>query len=86
MSLSVAALTNARKPGFSALIFSDVKAPTGNSADCKLKTCKHSAAEDLGRMGLVARTQGIFHGPTAGRGSDRTTVAVVAEINDDADR
>ena len=29
--LSVAALTNARKPDFSALIFFGVKAPTGNS-------------------------------------------------------
>ena len=75
--LSVAAITNARKPNFSALIFSDVKAPTGNSADCK-----HAAAEDLGRMGLVARTEDIFYGPPMGRGSDRTTMAVVAEIND----
>ena len=42
--LRVAALTNdARKLGFSALIFSDVKAPTGNSADYK-----QAAAEDLG--------------------------------------
>ena len=30
--LSVTALTNARKPNFSVLIFSEVKAPTGNSA------------------------------------------------------
>ena len=39
-------------------------------------------------MGLVARTQGIFHfhGPPTGRGSKRTTRAVVAEINDEADR
>ena len=79
--LSVAALTNARKPNFSALIFSDVKAPTVKSGDYK-----HSAAEDLGRMGLVARTEGIFFGSPMGRGSDRTTMEVVAEINDGADR
>jgi len=28
--VDIAALTNARKPGFSALIISDVKTPTGN--------------------------------------------------------
>ena len=33
--LSVAALTNARKSGFSALIFTDVKTFTGNLADYK---------------------------------------------------
>ena len=48
--LSIAALTNARKPGFSALIFSDVKTPIGNSADYK-----QAAAENLGRMGLITR-------------------------------
>ena len=79
--LSTSALTNARKPGFSALIFSDVKTPTGNSADYK-----QAAAEDLGRMGLVARTQDIFYGPATGCDSERTTMAVVAEVNDDADR
>ena len=79
--LSVAALTNAHKSSFSALISSDVKAPTGNSADYK-----QAAAGDLGRMGIIARTQGIFYGPPTGRGSERTTMAVVAEINDDADR
>ena len=67
--------------GFFSLIFSDVKAPTGNSADYK-----QAAAEDLGRIGLVARTQDIFYGPPMGCGSDRTTMAVVTEINDDADR
>ena len=35
---SIAALTNARKPGFSAFIFSDVKTPTGgNSAEYKIQ-------------------------------------------------
>ena len=37
--LSIAALTNARKPNFSALIFSDVKAPTGHWQLGRLKTC-----------------------------------------------
>ena len=60
--LSVSALTNARKPNFSALIFTDVKTPTGNSADYK-----QTAAGDLGRMGLVARTEDIFLGPPMGR-------------------
>ena len=59
----------------------DVNEPTGNAADYK-----HAAAEDLGRMGLVARVEDIFYGSPMGRGSDRTTMAVVAEINDDADR
>ena len=79
--LSISALTNARKPGFSALIFSDVKTPTGNSADYK-----QAAAEDLGRMGLVARAQGILYGPATSRGADRTTMAVVAEVHVGADR
>ena len=81
MPLSVAALTNAREPNFSALIFTDVKSPTGNSADYR-----QTAAEDLGRMGLVARTEGIFFGPPMGRSSERTTMAMVAEINNDVDR
>ena len=79
--LRVAALTNARKPGFSALIFSDVKTANGNSADNK-----QAAAEDLGRMGLVARPQGTFFGSATGRDRERTTMAVVAQANDDADR
>ena len=37
-------------------------------------------------MGLVARAEGTFFGSLMGRGSDRTAMAVVAEINDDADR
>ena len=82
IKLSIAALANARKPGFSAFIFSDVKTPTGNSA-----AYKQAAADDLGQMGLVARTEGIFYGKPTGRNSERTTMAVVAEvINDDADR
>jgi len=87
MPLSISfttALTNARKPGFSALVFSDVKKiPASNSADYK-----QAAAEDLGRMGLTARTQDIFYGRPTGRDSDRKTMAmkVVAEADDDADR
>ena len=46
----------------------------------------HAAAKDLGRIGLVARTEDIFFGAPMGRGSDRTTIAVVAEINNDAAR
>ena len=37
-------------------------------------------------MGLVARTEDIFFDAPMGRGSDRTAIAVVAEINNDADR
>ena len=35
IELRIAALANARKPGFSAFISSDVKTPTGNSAAYK---------------------------------------------------
>ena len=49
VKLSIAALANARKPGFSAFVFSDVKTPTGNSA-----AYKQAAADDLCQMGLVA--------------------------------
>ena len=79
--LSTAALVTARKPGFSALLFSDVKAPSGNPDEFK-----QAAAEDLGRMGLIAKTRDIFLGPNVGRDSSRTTMAVVAQPNDDADR
>ena len=54
IKLSIAALANARKPGFLAFIFSDVKTPTGNSA-----AYKQAAADDLGQMGLVERYQAI---------------------------
>ena len=37
-------------------------------------------------MGLIARTRGAFYGPATGRDSERKTMAVVAEANDDADR
>ena len=51
-----------------------MKTPTGNSTDYK-----QAAAEDLGRMGLGARAQGIFYGPATGRGADRKTIAVVGQ-------
>ena len=70
IKFSIAALANARKPGFSASIFSVVKTPTGNSADYK-----QAAADDLGQMGLVARTKGIFYGKPTGRRSERTAMA-----------
>ena len=81
IKLSIAALAKARNPGFCAFIFSDVKTPTGNSADYK-----QAAADDLSQMGLVARTEDIFYGKPTGRNSERTTMAVVAEVNNDADR
>ena len=37
-------------------------------------------------MGRVALTENIFFGKPTGRSSERTTMAVVAQINDDADR
>ena len=49
IKLSAAALAYARQPGFSALVFSDVKAPTGQSA-----ADTQAAADDLGQMGIVA--------------------------------
>ena len=81
IKLSISALAKARNSGFSAFIFSDVKTPTGDSADYM-----QAAADGLGLMGLVACTEGIFYGKPAGRNSERTMVVVVAEINDDADR
>ena len=53
--LSAAALAYARQPGFSALIFSDVKPPTGQSA-----AYKQSAADDLQQMGLAVLTEKSF--------------------------
>ena len=79
--LSAAALRNARKLGFHTLIFTDVKSPTGNAADYK-----QAAADDLGQMGLVTRVEGIFFGKSTGRRLERTTMAVLSELNDDADR
>ena len=81
MPLSAAALAYARQPGFSALVFSDVKPPTGQSA-----AYKQAAADDLQQMGLAVLTENIFFGKPTGRRSERTTMAVVAQHNDGADR
>ena len=48
LKLSAAALAYARQPGFSALVFSDVKPPTGQSA-----AYTQAAADDLHQMGLT---------------------------------
>ena len=81
ISLSAAALAYARQPAFSALIFSDVKPPTGQSA-----AYKQSAADDLQQMGLTVLTENIFFGKATGRRSERTTMAIVAQHTDGADR
>ena len=81
ISLSAAALAYARQPGFSALIFSDVKPPTGQSA-----AYKQSAADDLQQMGLTVLMENIFFGKPTGRRSERTTMAVVAQYTDGTDR
>ena len=79
--LSAAAIAYARQPNFSALIFSDVKPPTGQSA-----AYMQSAADDLQQMGLTVQAEHIFFGTPSGRRSERTTMAVVAQHNDGADR
>ena len=80
--LGIAALANARKPCFSAFFFSGVRTSTGNSAEKH----KQTAAENLGRMGYIALPQGIAYGPTTERNRERTTMALVGQVNDDADR
>ena len=81
IKFSAAALAYARQPGFSALVFSDVKPPTGQSA-----AYTQAAADDLNQMGLTVLTENIFFGKPTGRRSERTTMAVVAQHNDGADR
>ena len=81
IKLSAAALAYARQPGFSALVFSDVKPPTGQSA-----AYTQAAADDLHQMGLTALTQNIFFSKPTGRRSERVTMAIVAQPNDGADR
>ena len=81
IKLSAAALAYARQPGFSALVFSDVKPPTGQSA-----AYTQAAADDLHQMGLTALTQNIFFGKATGSRSERITMAVVVQTNDGADR
>jgi len=43
LKFGISALANARNPGFSAFIFSDVETPTGNSADYKQAAAKKNA-------------------------------------------
>ena len=81
IKLSTAALAYARQPGFHALIFSDVKPPTGQAA-----AYKQAAADDMHGMGLTVLTENIFYGKPTGRRSERTTMAVIAQHNDGADR
>ena len=81
IKLSAAALAYARQPGYSALLFTDVKPPTGQSA-----AYTQAAADDLSQMGLTVLNQNIFFGQVTGRRSERTTMAVVAQTNDGADR
>ena len=51
IQFSAASLAYARLPGFSALLFSDVKPPTG-----LLAAYKQPAADDLQQMGLAVLT------------------------------
>ena len=53
IKLSAAALTCARQPGYSALLFTDVKTPTEHA------TARMTAAEDLTQMGLTVRSEHI---------------------------
>ena len=55
IQFSVASLAYARQPGFSALLFSDVKPPTG-----LLAAYKQPAADDLQQMGLAVLTDNII--------------------------
>ena len=52
IQFSAAALACARQPGFSALIFNDVKPPTGQAA-----AYKQAAAGDMHEMGLSVLTE-----------------------------
>ena len=79
IKLSTAALGYARQPGFSALLFSDVKPPTGQAA-----AYKQAAADDMHEMGLSVLTENIFYGKPTGRRSERTTMAVIAQNNNGA--
>ena len=80
IKLSAAALTCARQPGYSALLFTDVKTPAEHA------TARMTAAEDLTQMGLTVRSEHIFFGTPSGRQSERITMAVVAQPNEGADR
>ena len=57
IKLPPAALAYARQPGFSALLFSDVKPPVGQAA-----AYKQAAADDMAQLGLTVLTDHIFYG------------------------
>ena len=76
-SAATLAYAYARQPGFSALFFSDVKPPTG-----PMTTYKQPAADDMQQMGLTVPTQNIYIGKPTGPRSERATMAVVAQPND----
>ena len=82
IKLGSAALGYARRPGFKALLFSDVKAPT---SDAPSAACNEAAA-DLTKMGLTVLPNHIVFGKATGRRSERTTMAAVAKVEDGADR
>ena len=81
IKLTSAALAYVRQPGFSALLFTDVKPPEGQAAAYKQK-----AVDDLHQMGLTVLAEHIFYGKPTGRRSERTTMAVVAQTTDGTDR
>ena len=81
IKLTSAALAYVRQPGFSALLFTDVKPPEGQAAAYKQK-----AVDDLHQMGLTVLAEHIFYGKPTGRRSERTTMAVVAQSTDATDR
>ena len=81
IKLPPAALAYARQPGFSALLFSDVKPPAGQAA-----AYKQAAADDMAQLGLTVLTDHIFYGRPTGPRSERTTMAVVANSGGRADR
>ena len=60
-----AALGYARRPGFKALLFSDVKAP----AEGAQSAAYSEAAADLTKMGLTVLPHHIFYGKAVGRRS-----------------
>jgi len=71
IKLSATALAYTRQPGFSALVFSDVKPPTGQSA-----AYTQAAADDLNHGPALRYSPNIiFFGKATGRRSERTTMA-----------
>ena len=87
LKLSAAALAYARQPGFSALVFSDVKPPTGPSA-----AYTQAATDDLNQMGPTVLTKKyssarpLVVARSALRWLSWRRPTVVAQANDGADR